>query len=149
MAGLQIGRPESSLRDMLTEAGLELLRAQSWGCYEIFGAGAALTEPYAKPEALEAGAALRSRLEENDEFLPIPAEIPVFMIQGDLDIDVPVELTRKVNADLCELGIQLEYLEMQRIDHMTAFAPSAVLVPDWFADRFSGAPAGNDCAELP
>ena len=96
MAGLQIGHPELSLRDILTEAGLELLTAQSWGCYEIFGAGAALAEPYARPEALEPGTPWRERLEENDEFLPIPDDIPVFMIQGDLDIDVPVELTREV-----------------------------------------------------
>ncbi len=149
MAGLQIGHPELSLRDILTEAGLELLTAQSWGCYEIFGAGAALAEPYAKPEALEPGTPWRERLEENDEFLPIPVEIPVFMIQGDLDIDVPVELTREVNADLCELGVQLEYLELAGVAHLDAVAPAAAVVPDWFADRFSGAPAGNDCAELP
>ena len=145
MAGLQVGHPELRLRNILTEAGLELLTAQSWGCYELFGAGIALEEPYAKPEALEPGTPWRNRLEENDEFLPIPVEIPVFMIQGDIDIDVPVELTREVNADLCEQGNQLEYLEMPGIDHLEAVAPSAVVVPDWFDDRFSGVPAENDC----
>ncbi|WP_428101481.1 lipase family protein [Candidatus Rariloculus sp.] len=145
MAGLQVGHPELRLRNILTEAGLELLTAQSWGCYELFGAGIALEEPYAKPEALEPGTPWRNRLEENDEFLPIPVEIPVFMIQGDIDIDVPVELTREVNADLCEQGNQLEYLEMSGIDHLEAVAPSAVVVPDWFDDRFSGVPAENDC----
>ena len=145
MAGLQVGYPELSLRDILTEAGLELLTAQSWGCYEIFGAGAALTEPYAKPEALEPGTAWRQRLEENDEFLPIPGDIPVYMIQGDLDIDVPVELTREVNADLCEQGNQLEYVELAGVDHLQAVPPSAVLVPAWFDARFGGEPAHNDC----
>lgn len=145
MAGLQIGHPELSLRDILTEAGLELLTAQSWGCYEIFEAGAALAEPYAKPEALEPGTPWRNRLEENDEFLPIPDDIPVFMIQGDLDIDVPVELTREVNTDLCEQDVQLEYVELTGTDHLQAVAPSAVLVPAWFNDRFRGTPAENDC----
>lgn len=145
MAGLQVGHPELQLRDILTEAGLELLTAQSWGCYEIFGAGIALTEPYAKPEALERGTPWRQRLEENDEFLPIPEEIPVLMIQGDEDIDVPVELTREVNADLCEQGNQLEYIELPGVDHIDAVFPSADLVPGWFADRFGGVPAMNDC----
>jgi pimeloyl-ACP methyl ester carboxylesterase len=145
MAGLQVGYPELSLRDILTEAGLELLTAQSWGCYEIFGAGAALAEPYAKPEALEPGTQWRQRLEENDEFLPISDDIPVFMIQGDEDIDVPVELTREVNADLCAQGSKLEYLELAGVDHMEAFAPSAALVPNWFDDRFRGQPAVNHC----
>lgn len=145
MAGIQIGHPELSLRDILTEAGLELLTAQSWGCYEIFGAGAALTEPYAKPEALEPGTAWRRRLEENDEFLPFSADIPVLMIQGDEDIDVPVELTREVNADLCEQGNPLEYIELPGIDHIGAFNPSAGPVAVWFADRFAGEPPQDDC----
>lgn len=145
MAGLQVGHPDLRLRDILTEAGLELLTAQSWGCYEIFGAGIALDEPYAKPAALEPGTPWRQRLEENDEFLPFPDDIPVLMIQGDEDIDVPVELTREVNADLCEQGSQLEYIEMPGLDHVEVFNPSAYLVPAWFADRFAGMPAKNDC----
>ncbi len=146
MAGLQIGHPELSLRDILTEAGLELLAAQAWGCYEIFGAGIALTEPYAKPEALEPGTAWRRRLEENDAFLPFSADIPVLMIQGDEDIDVPVELTREVNSDLCEQGNALEYIELAGVDHMQAFNPSADFVPVWFNDRFTGVEARDHCA---
>jgi pimeloyl-ACP methyl ester carboxylesterase len=145
MAGLQVGHPELSLRDILTEAGLELLAAQSWGCYEIFDAAAALAEPYAKPEALQPGTPWRQRLEENDEFLPFADAIPVFMIQGDSDIDVPVELTREVNSDLCDLGIQLEYLEISGAGHMGVFAPSAAVVPRWFDDRFTGEPAHSIC----
>jgi pimeloyl-ACP methyl ester carboxylesterase len=147
MAGLQIGHPELSLRDILTEAGLELLAAQAWGCYEIFGAGIALTEPYAKPAALEPGTAWRRRLEANDEFLPFASDIPVLMIQGDEDIDVPVELTREVNSDLCEQGNALEYVELAGVDHMQAFNPSADLVPTWFSDRFRGVQPQDDCAD--
>lgn len=145
MAGLQVGHPELRLRDILTEAGLEMLTAQSWGCFELFGAAASLTEPYAKPEALEPGMPWRNRLEENDEFLPIPVEIPILMIQGDEDIDVSVELTREVNADLCEQGNQLEYIELAGADHFDPLQPAAELIPEWFDARFSGLPIEDSC----
>jgi len=145
MAGLQVGHPELRLRDILTEAGLELLTAQAWGCFEIFGAGAALSEPYAKPEALEPGTAWRDRLESNDEFLPIPTSIPVYMIQGDADIDVPVQLTREVNADLCEQGNQLQYVELAGAGHFGVFEPAARLVPDWFTARFRASTMEDSC----
>ncbi len=147
MAGLQVGHPELRLRDILTEAGLELLTAQAWGCYEIFGAGAGMSEPYAKAEALDAGP-WRERLEENDDFLPIPASIPVFIIQGDADIDVPVELTREVNADLCAQGNQLEYLELPGLDHSYEIQRVAgSMVADWFSARFNGEALNNYCEQ--
>ena len=55
MAGLAIGHPEVRLRDILTPAGLEVLDAQAWGCYEIFARAASLKEPYAIRQSLEPG----------------------------------------------------------------------------------------------
>jgi len=138
MAGLQVGHPELKLSDILTETGLSMLTAQSWGCYEIFDAAAQLNEPYAKPEALQPGTAWRSWLEENDEFLPIPREIPFLIIQGDEDVDVPVELTRRVLADMCEQGNRVSYIEMAGADHFGVFEPGGAMAADWFAARFAG-----------
>jgi len=148
MAGLQVGHPELKLSDILTDAGLEQLTVQSWGCYEIFESAAQLTEAYAKPEALEVGTAWRAWLEENDEFLPIDSSIPFLMIQGDVDVDVPVELTRDVLTDLCEQGSQVNYIEMAGADHFGVFYPGGALAPDWFDARFAGLPMQeNSCSD--
>lgn len=148
MAGLQVGHPELRLSDILTDAGLEMLTAQSWGCYEIFGAAAQMQEAYAKPEALEAGTAWRAWLEENDDFLPISSSIPFLMIQGDEDVDVPVWLSREVLDDLCEQGSEVEYIEMAGADHFGVFYPGGALAVDWFDARFAGMPMQrNSCSQ--
>ena len=147
MAGLQVGHPELKLRDILTDVGLEMLTAQTWGCYEIFGAAAQLDEPYAKPEALEPGTAWRAWLEENDEFLPISSSIPFLMIQGVEDVDVPVWLTREVFDDLCEQGSEVNYIEMAGADHFGVFYPGGELATDWFDARFAGRPMQRNSCE--
>ncbi|PCJ39303.1 MAG: lipase [SAR86 cluster bacterium] len=148
MAGLQVGHSELRLSDILTDVGLEMLTAQSWGCYEIFAAAAQLSEAYAKPEALELGTAWRAWLEENDDFLPISTSIPFLMIQGVEDVDVPVELTREVLDDLCEQGSEVNYIEMAGADHFGVFYPGGALAPDWFDARFAGiAVQNNSCSQ--
>jgi pimeloyl-ACP methyl ester carboxylesterase len=146
MAGLAVGRPDVSLRDMLTPAGLELLDAQTWDCYEIFRQAAGMTEPYAYPEALEPGTAWRALLEANDAFLPINTSIPVLIVQGDADVDVGVELTRDVVRDLCAGGSTLEYQEYAEVNHMDMSIQAAPLMADWFDARFTGTPAPSTCA---
>lgn len=145
MAGLAVGKPDLRLRDILTEAGLELLASQAWGCFDIFGEAAGLDEPYAKPEALEPGTPWRTWLEANDQFLPIATAIPILLIQGDVDIDVPVELTRDVRSDLCERGLSVEYVELADVGHFGAVGPMAALLPDWFDSRFGEEAASDNC----
>lgn len=145
MAGLQVGHPELHLRDILTPAGLEMLPVMSWGCYEIFAQASRLTEPYARREALAEGTPWRARLEANDRFLPLPTSIPILLIQGDADIDVPVQLTQAVRRDLCEQKNLVEYHELPGVGHSDAVPPAASLLPDWFDARFAGRPARNDC----
>ena len=145
MAGLAVGQPHLRLRDILTEAGLELLASQAWGCFDIFAEAAGLTEPYAKPEALEPGTPWRTRLETNDQFLPIPESIAVLLIQGDQDIDVPVDLTRDVRADMCAQGVRVEYVELAGADHFGAIQPMAALLPDWFDARFGEEASVGNC----
>ena len=145
MAGLAVGQPEVRLRDMLTPAGLELLDAQTWDCFEIFRQAAGMTEPYAYPEALEPGTAWRTLLEANDAFLPIDAGIPVLIVQGDADVDVGVELTRDVVQDLCAQSVPVEYREYPAVNHMDMNVQAAPLMADWFDDRFGGAPTPTTC----
>ena len=145
MAGLQVGHPELKLRDILTPAGMEMLPVMSWGCYEIFGQAARLNEPYAKRDALAEGAPWRTRLEANDRFLPLPSTVPVLLIQGDKDIDVPVHLTLEVRRDLCAQQVAVDYRELSGIGHIDAVPPSAALIPDWFDARFAASTVQNNC----
>jgi pimeloyl-ACP methyl ester carboxylesterase len=145
MAGLAVGHAEVKLRDMLTPAGLEILDANSWGCYEIFARAAQLNEPYAKREALEPGTAWRALLEANDRFLPLPATVPILMLQGDRDVDVPVTLIRELRRDLCQQRGLLDYREFQGVDHLGMNEQSAPLITDWFEARFGGVPAPGNC----
>ena len=145
MAGLAVGRPDVRLRDMLTPAGLELLTAETWDCFEIFRQAAGMTEPYAHPEALEPGTAWRALLEANDAFLPIGGAIPVFIVQGDADVDVGVDLTRDVVDDLCAGGSTVEYREYAGVDHLDMNVQAAPLMADWFDARFDGEAAPNTC----
>jgi pimeloyl-ACP methyl ester carboxylesterase len=147
MAGLQVGHPELHLRDILTPAGLEMLPVMAWGCYEIFAQASKLTEPYARREALAEGTPWRARLEANDRFLPLPTSIPVLLVQGDADIDVPVHLTQAVRRDLCEQQSPVEYHELPGVGHSDAVPPAAAVLPDWFDARFAGRPPRNDCAQ--
>lgn len=145
MAGLAVGRPDVRLRDMLTPAGLELLDAQTWDCFEIFRQAAGMAEPYAYPEALEPGTAWRSLLEANDAFVPIDTSIPVLIVQGDADVDVGVEFTRDVVQDLCATGAVVEYQEHAGVNHMDMNVQAAPQMADWFDARFDADPAPNTC----
>ena len=146
MAGLAVGHPEVKLRDMLTPVGLELLDVNTWGCYEIFARAAALKEPYAKREALEPGTAWRALLEANDRFLPLPATVPILILQGDRDVDVPVALTRELRRDICVQKGQLDYREYPGVDHLGMNEQLAPLIADWFEARFRGAAARGNCS---
>jgi pimeloyl-ACP methyl ester carboxylesterase len=146
MSGLAAEHPEVNLTDILTPAGLAALDAQTWGCYELFGRATKLTEPYARKEALQPGTAWRKRLEENDAFLPLPASLPILMLQGDQDVDVPVGHTRKLYQDLCDQKAQVEYREFPGINHMQLRPKGGALVPDWVDARFRGGPATVTCS---
>lgn len=145
MSGLAVGHPEVKLTDILTPAGLAALDAQTWGCYELFGHAARMTEPYARREALQPGTAWRRLLEANDRFLPLPVTTPILVLQGDQDVDVPVEQIRELRRDLCNQKAQVEYREFAGVDHMQMNTQSAPIVPGWFDARFRGAAAETSC----
>jgi hypothetical protein len=145
MAGLAVGHPEVKLTDMLTPAGLAMLDAQTWDCFEIFRQASGMKEPYANRTALEPGTAWRRLLEANDAFLPIPGSIPVLVVQGDADVDVGVQLTRDVVRDLCAGGTRVEYQERPGVNHMDMNVQAAPQVADWVASRFAGTEAKTTC----
>jgi pimeloyl-ACP methyl ester carboxylesterase len=145
MAGLSVGYPHLQLTDILTPAGLAALDAQAWGCYEIFAHAAKLGGSYARREALQPGRPWRVRLEENDRFLPLPTGVPILILMGDKDIDVPVGQIRDLRRDLCAQKARVEYREFAGVDHMQMNTRSADILADWLEARFRSLPAPVTC----
>jgi pimeloyl-ACP methyl ester carboxylesterase len=146
MAGLQVGNPELRLTDIITPAGLEMLTYLSYGCFDMWGKAAAMTEPFAIPEALEPGQPWRTMLEENDAFLPIDSSIDLLLLHGDADVDVPIEVSNGLIEDICAQDGSLEYHEFPNVDHRGSVALAIEIIPDWIDARFQGkAIANNHC----
>jgi len=102
------------------------------------------TTLFANQEGLKPGKPWRELLEKNDAFLPVK-NVPFVFFQGDKDDAVPVQLTRKVAADLCEQGVTVDYRESEGLDHETIVPVAAAALPAWFEDRFNGSPAQKAC----
>lgn len=148
MAGLNVGRPELKLRDVLSVDGLEMLGKMSAGCWDI--AAATNRQPttlFANQEGLAPGKPWRVLLEENDRFLPV-RDVPFVFFQGDKDDAVPESLTRKVVDDICAQSTPVDYRKSAGLDHENIVPVAAAALPEWFGDRFEGKAPANSCAEL-
>jgi pimeloyl-ACP methyl ester carboxylesterase len=145
VAGLNISHPELKLRDVLTPAGLELLAHMATGCFATAGAVQQVKEPVAYPEALAPGKPWRAMFDANDAFFGAQITAPIRIVQGGKDMDVPVDLTRAVNARMCAMGNRVEYVEIADRDHGTIVVDARDAAPDWFDARFAGRPAASTC----
>lgn len=145
VAGLNISHPELRLRDVLTPAGLELLAHMASGCFATAAAIQQVKEPVAIPSALEPGQPWRAMFDANDAFYSRQITAPMMIVQGGKDLDVPIDLTRAVNARMCAMGNRVEYVEIPEGDHGTVVADARKVAPDWFDARFAGRPAASTC----
>jgi pimeloyl-ACP methyl ester carboxylesterase len=148
MAGLRVGHPELKLRDVLSTDGLEMLPQLSAGCWAIAEAtNGTPTTVYANQDGLKKGTPWRTRLEENDKFLPAK-NVPFVFFQGDKDTAVPAELTRNVSRDLCKQGVPVDYRRSPDLDHENIVPVAEQGIPDWFDARFRHEAATNSCSRL-
>lgn len=145
VAGLNISHPELRLRDILTPTGMELLATMASGCFAARETVQSITEPVARPEALEPGQPWRTMFDANDDFYSADIAAPIVIYQGDKDLDVPVDLTRTVFGRMCAMGLRVEYREVADRNHGTVVADARDAAPDWFDARFEGRPAASNC----
>jgi acetyl esterase/lipase len=75
----------------------------------------------------------------------LPPGIPVFLAQGEADRLVQPAVTRAYMTRLCQAGSRVRLVLMPGVGHGFAAHDSAPAAIAWIADRFSGAPAPNDC----
>lgn len=144
-AGMQAGHPELNLKDVITEDGLQLLPHLAYDCWSLWRTIPRLKPVVAKLQGLAPGTAWRAAHEQNQAFMPISPRIPLLIYQGTQDPDVPLDMTRRLKADLCGSGSSVEMREMQGWDHTTVFMQTQLQVLTWIEDRFASLPASPNC----
>jgi pimeloyl-ACP methyl ester carboxylesterase len=87
-----------------------------------------------------------SRLDENSPGT-VPTPVPIWLIQGEDDMVVPVLLTNVLAERLCEIGNELEYEVFPGFGHDDSTRMNMPQMLTWTAARFAGEPATTTCAE--
>jgi hypothetical protein len=135
------GTRAAPLDDVLTPLGMSLLPDLEKGC-SAYIAGVAdkyrlsqilKTDPYSVP-------AWKTLLQENDPFTFTTAStVPLLIIQGSSDDQVPVAITTLLANHFCDLGQDLEQWVYPGQSH-GVIAPSTADMIKWMADRFDDDP---------
>src|ERR1700722_10247318 len=76
----------------------------------------------------------------------LPPEIPVFLAQGADDVIIHPDVTKAYATRLCQAGSKVKMLSMPNIGHGRAAQASTQAMLGWTSDRFTGAPAPDDCS---
>jgi pimeloyl-ACP methyl ester carboxylesterase len=135
-AGLVVRRSELRLRDLLTEAGLELLTTMTDMCFATRAAAEHVQEPLVRLEALRAGAPWNEALRQNSNIYGQPLTGQVLIIQGQEDFDVPASITRDVVARLNKSGSKVSYKEGPGLDHFDVIPWAVSIATEWFPERW-------------
>jgi pimeloyl-ACP methyl ester carboxylesterase len=146
--GFEASYAELSIGDIFTAdalAAIEMLFEEE-ACGSEFGEVAAgfegagfATSPLDLP-------AWVTRLDENSPG-NIATSVPIWLIQGEADMVVPVLLTNVLAERLCEIGNEVEYEVFPGFGHDDSTRMNMADMLAWTADRFAGEPAATTCAE--
>ncbi len=146
--GFEAAYEELAIADLFTGdalAAIETLLADQ-ACGAEFGEVAATfdgagfeTSPLDLPAWL-------ARLDENSPG-NVPTSVPIWLIQGQDDMVVPVLLTNVLADRLCEIGNQVEYEVFPGFGHDDSTRQNIDDMLAWTAARFAGEPATSTCAE--
>lgn len=77
----------------------------------------------------------------------VRVDAPLFLVGGTADERVVIERVHDLLDKLCTAGQVTEYLELEGATHDNEYAGAADQIEAWFADRLSGEPATDSCAE--
>lgn len=86
-----------------------------------------------------------TRLDENSPG-NVPTDAPIWLIQGEDDMVVPVLLTNVLSERLCEVGNVVEYQVFPGYGHDDSTRQNISEMLAWTAARFAGEPAATTCA---
>jgi hypothetical protein len=137
--------PKAPLNEVLTPEGIKSISLLSKGCDSYLAAqvdkfsisAISKTDPFNVP-------AWRALLNANDPgTFGVASPVPLLMIQGGSDEQIPVVSTQLLAHHLCGLGQTLRRWIYPGQSHSGVIAVSAPDMVRWIADRFAGDPAPN------
>jgi Secretory lipase len=144
LPGIQAAFPELRYRDFLAPEAMEQLPVLAGGCFDVWSAAAGVREAY-QPDALVPGSPWWNAMTAVDDFTP-KGTMPFAIHQGTADTTTPPALTLRERTALCHAGNAVDYQAYDGLDHSAVVPEAARRLPDWFADRFAGKPAPDNCA---
>jgi pimeloyl-ACP methyl ester carboxylesterase len=134
---------KAPLNEVLTPQGIKSISLLSKGCDSYLAAqvgkfsisAISKTDPFNVP-------AWRTLLNANDPgTFGVASPVPLLMIQGGSDEQIPVVSTQLLAQHLCGLGQTLQRWIYPGQSHSGVIAVSAPDMVHWIADRFAGDPA--------
>jgi pimeloyl-ACP methyl ester carboxylesterase len=83
-------------------------------------------------------------LEQNSPGATAPG-VPIFIGQGSLDREIPLQVSAQLEARYCRLGATVIRRVYPGADHDGVVDAARSDVLAWIADRYAGSPITNDC----
>lgn len=147
LPGIKAAYPDLRYEEFLTPEGLAQFPAIADGCFDIWRSAAGVEDPYL-PGAMDAGspwydAMLDAQTYDWQSF----STVPMYTIQGTDDDTVPAAQAFGDHESMCAAGFASTYHSVEGGTHGSVLRETAEIIPGWFADRFSGVPAENNCPE--
>ncbi|HXY44491.1 MAG TPA: lipase family protein [Acidimicrobiales bacterium] len=135
------GNAAVPLRQILTAKAISLLPALQKGCFDYLEN---TLDKYTYSQLIKENptqmASFAPILSENDPglFSNVPS-VPLLIIQGGADEQIPVVTTQILYTHLCGLGANVERWIYPGLDHFGVIAVSTKDMVGWIAQRFAGA----------
>jgi predicted esterase len=146
LIGLAAADSSVNVNTLLAQPAKDLLPVVQDGCWvEILGAYQDLTA-----DQLLVGGALPQNIVEKLAHYGNPAQqaptVPTFLVQGEADQVVPLELTQYLQAQqMCPYGKPVYLKPYPGQDHDTVINASQTDVNNYIRARFNGQPAPSNC----
>lgn len=136
------GDTAAPLDEVLTPKGISLLPDLQKGCA---GYLASMVDKYTVSEVVKQNPFTvpkwKKLLEENDpEQFKTPSSVPLLIIQGGADEQIPTASTQILANHLCSIGQDLERWIYPGRSHAGVIPVSATDMVHWISDRFAGQP---------
>ena len=147
LIGLDAAYPELHLDAILTPYGRRVVADARYNkcLFEM-----AATYPGLRLDSIIEGTPLLRRRDwlarfRDDRSAQAVPDMPALVYHGRLDNVVPYRQGRRVFADWCAHGGQIELRTVHAGEHFLGFGRGGPVAMDWMAERFAGEPAGSDC----
>jgi fermentation-respiration switch protein FrsA (DUF1100 family) len=145
-AGLNAAEPErADLSVVMSQEAIDLLGVVDEGCadavHEVYNALPYDRFAIADPGEVEPW---KSILEENDPG-HVTTEVPILVIHGEQDEQIPVAASALLFDRLCGLGQVIERRTYPGVNHTGVLAPSFDDMVGWMQARVDGEPAASTC----